>query len=97
VNHPQFQPQVAPYRSRALARYGCRYLQRKGRLALDPVQLPLHEADVDRDYSAPEGFVLFNGIHDAAPDGWGRHVMAERVGFEPTVEFPQHTLSKRAP
>jgi hypothetical protein len=24
-------------------------------------------------------------------------VMAERVGFEPTVEFPQHTLSKRAP
>jgi hypothetical protein len=23
--------------------------------------------------------------------------MAERVGFEPTVEFPQHTLSKRAP
>ncbi len=25
-----------------------------------------------------------------------QHV-AERVGFEPTVEFPQHTLSKRAP
>ncbi len=24
-------------------------------------------------------------------------IMAERVGFEPTVEFPQHTLSKRAP
>src|SRR6266849_2413877 len=23
--------------------------------------------------------------------------MAERVGFEPTVEFPLHTLSKRAP
>jgi hypothetical protein len=23
--------------------------------------------------------------------------VAERVGFEPTVEFPQHTLSKRAP
>src|SRR5712691_3203385 len=23
--------------------------------------------------------------------------MAERVGFEPTVELPQHTLSKRAP
>jgi hypothetical protein len=21
--------------------------------------------------------------------------LAERVGFEPTVEFPQHTLSKR--
>ena len=24
-------------------------------------------------------------------------MMAERVGFEPTVEFPLHTLSKRAP
>ena len=23
--------------------------------------------------------------------------LAERVGFEPTVEFPRHTLSKRAP
>src|SRR5580700_9119179 len=27
----------------------------------------------------------------------GYYDMAERVGFEPTVEFPQHTLSKRAP
>ena len=26
---------------------------------------------------------------------WRR--LAERVGFEPTVEFPLHTLSKRAP
>ena len=26
-----------------------------------------------------------------------RRRMAERVGFEPTVEFPLHTLSKRAP
>ena len=25
-----------------------------------------------------------------------RRWMAERVGFEPTVEFPLHTLSKRA-
>ncbi len=23
--------------------------------------------------------------------------VADRVGFEPTVEFPLHTLSKRAP
>jgi hypothetical protein len=29
--------------------------------------------------------------------GYLRDLMAERVGFEPTVEFPQHTLSKRAP
>jgi hypothetical protein len=26
-----------------------------------------------------------------------QNCVAERVGFEPTVEFPQHTLSKRAP
>src|SRR5919106_6989034 len=25
------------------------------------------------------------------------YMLAERVGFEPTVEFPLHTLSKRAP
>ena len=50
-------------------RYGRLYLQRKERLAIDPVQLPLPDADSDRDYLAPEGFVLFNGIRDAAPDG----------------------------
>jgi serine/threonine-protein kinase HipA len=53
--------------------YGRQYLKRKARLALDPVQLPLHEADTDRDYATPDGFVLFNGIRDSAPDGWGRH------------------------
>jgi serine/threonine-protein kinase HipA len=68
-------------------RYGRRYLQRKDRLALDPVQLPLHEADVDRDYSAPEGFVLFNGIRDAAPDGWGRHVMDRAAGARALTDF----------
>jgi hypothetical protein len=26
-----------------------------------------------------------------------REWLAERVGFEPTVRFPAHTLSKRAP
>jgi hypothetical protein len=34
-------------------------------LAIDPVQLPLHEPDEEREYRAPEGFVLFNGIRDA--------------------------------
>src|SRR5918993_368061 len=28
---------------------------------------------------------------------WWDEGLAERVGFEPTVEFPLHTLSKRAP
>jgi serine/threonine-protein kinase HipA len=68
-------------------RYGRRYLQRKDRLAIDPIQLPLHEADIDRDYTAPEGFVLFNGVRDAAPDGWGRHVMDRAAGAQTLSEF----------
>jgi serine/threonine-protein kinase HipA len=68
-------------------RYGRLYLKRKDRLALDPVQLPLHEADIDRDYTAPEGFVLFNGIRDAAPDGWGRHVMDRAAGARALTDF----------
>lgn len=67
--------------------YGRRYLQRKDRLAIDPVQLPLHEPDIEREYVAPEGFVLFNGIRDAAPDGWGRHVMDRAAGARTLSEF----------
>lgn len=68
-------------------RYGRRYLQRKDRLAIDPIQLPLHEADIDRDYATPESFVLFNGVRDAAPDGWGRHVMDRAAGAQTLSEF----------
>jgi serine/threonine-protein kinase HipA len=67
--------------------YGRRYLERKDRLAIDPVQLPLPEANEDREYVAPEGFVLFNGIRDAAPDGWGRHVMDRAAGARALSEF----------
>jgi serine/threonine-protein kinase HipA len=67
--------------------YGRRYLQRKDRVALDPVQLPLHDADTEREYVAPEGFVLFNGIRDAAPDGWGRHLMDRAAGARALSEF----------
>jgi serine/threonine-protein kinase HipA len=67
--------------------YGRRYLQRKDRVALDPVQLPLHDADTEREYVAPEGFVLFNGIRDTAPDGWGRHLMDRAAGAHALSEF----------
>lgn len=67
--------------------YGRRYLQRKDRVALDPVQLPLHDADMEREYVAPEGFLLFNGIRDAAPDGWGRHLMDRAAGARALSEF----------
>ena len=68
-------------------RYGRRYLQRKDRLAIDPIQLPLPDADPNRLYTAPEDFVLFNGIRDAAPDGWGRHLMDRAAGARPLSEF----------
>lgn len=67
--------------------YGRRYLERKNRVAIDPVQLPLHRADAGREYVAPEGFVLFNGIRDAAPDGWGRHLMDRAAGARALSEF----------
>lgn len=67
--------------------YGRRYLERKDRLAIDPVQLPLHASDANREYVAPEGFVLFNGIRDAAPDGWGQHLMDRAAGARALSEF----------
>jgi serine/threonine-protein kinase HipA len=68
-------------------RYGRRYLQRDDRIALDPIQLPLHDSDVDREYVTPEGFALFNGIRDASPDMWGRHFMDRAAGGRPLTEF----------
>ena len=68
-------------------RYGRRYLQRSDRLPIDPVQLPLTEPDDDREYITEEGFALFNGIRDAAPDGWGRHLMDRAAGAQALSEF----------
>jgi serine/threonine-protein kinase HipA len=68
-------------------RYGRRYLERKDRLPIDPVQLPLPDPGVEREYSTEEGFILFNGIRDAAPDGWGRHLMERAAGARALSEF----------
>ena len=68
-------------------RYGRRYLQRRDRPPIDPVQLPLTEPDDDREYITEEGFALFNGIRDAAPDGWGRHLMDRAAGAQALSEF----------
>lgn len=68
-------------------RYGRRYLQREDRVAIDPVQLPLHEIDTVRTYIAPEGFAIFNGIRDASPDGWGRHLMDRAAGAQILSEY----------
>jgi serine/threonine-protein kinase HipA len=51
--------------------YGKKYLQRNDALSIDPVQLPLHDAEFQSTPRSP----VFGGIRDAAPDGWGRHLL----------------------
>jgi len=59
-------------------RYGRRYLQRKDRLALDPVQLPLTDPDDEREYITAEvslssmGFVMQLRWLGPSPDGTSR-------------------------
>jgi len=69
----------------------------KDRLALDPVQLPLTDPDDEREYITAEGFALFNGIRDAAPGWWGRHLMEEppedRCSLSSTTWLRQETLA----
>jgi serine/threonine-protein kinase HipA len=60
--------------------YGRRYLARPDRIPVDPVALPLHEPDVDRIFQTEEGFAVFGGIRDAAPDGWGQYLMYKAMG-----------------
>ena len=55
--------------------YGRRYLERPDCIAVDPVSLPLHAASVQQTYRTEEGFAVFGGIRDAAPDGWGQYLM----------------------
>lgn len=55
-------------------RYGQKYLQRKDALSIDPIQLPL----IDHTIATPDGFPVFNGIRDAAPDKWGRYLLEKK-------------------
>ena len=65
-----------PRASFATFAYGRRYLERAERVPVDPVQLPLPDAGGDDVvFRTEEGFSNFNGIRDAAPDGWGRYLM----------------------
>jgi serine/threonine-protein kinase HipA len=71
--------------SRCEFAYGSRYLQRPDAVAIDPVQLPLGPGLIE----APDSFVLFNGIRDAAPDAWGRKLIDReslRVQGRPATE-----------
>ena len=60
--------------------YGRRYLARPDRVPVDPVALPLHDPAANRTYRTEEGFAVFGGIRDAAPDGWGQYLMYKAMG-----------------
>lgn len=60
--------------------YGRRYLKRTDRIPVDPVALPLHDAGTSRTFRTEEGFAVFGGIRDAAPDGWGQYLMYKAMG-----------------
>jgi serine/threonine-protein kinase HipA len=60
--------------------YGRRYLARPDRVPVDPVALPLHDPATDRTFRTEEGFAVFGGVRDAAPDGWGQYLMYKAMG-----------------
>jgi serine/threonine-protein kinase HipA len=60
--------------------YGRRYLERLNRVPVDPVTLPLHDSGTSRTFRTEEGFAVFGGIRDAAPDGWGQYLMYKAMG-----------------
>jgi serine/threonine-protein kinase HipA len=60
--------------------YGRRYLARPARVPVDPVALPLHDPETSRTFRTEEGFAVFGGIRDAAPDGWGQYLMYKAMG-----------------
>lgn len=60
--------------------YGRRYLERADRIPVDPISLPLPAPGTDRTFRTEEGFAVFGGIRDAAPDGWGQYLMYKAMG-----------------
>lgn len=54
--------------------YGRHYLQNPQAIPIDPVQLPL----LDKEFTTPTGFEIFNGIRDAGPDRWGRYLLDKK-------------------
>ncbi len=74
--------------SHATFQYGARYLARRNRVAIDPAALPLPDVgQASQLFRSAEGFALFNGIRDAAPDAWGRYLMQKAADAEALDEF----------
>ena len=65
--------------------YGARYRERPDAVPIDPEMLPLD--GTTGEVLTDEGFELFNGIRDAAPDGWGRALMQRAAGAKTLGEY----------
>ena len=74
--------------SHAVFDYGTRYVRRADRVSLDPTALPLPiEGMRPAPFRTEPGFALFNGLRDAAPDGWGRYLMDKAAGAQALEEY----------
>lgn len=75
-----------PAQSQSRFRYGRRYIQRPNAIPIDPVQLPLTLKDFA---VTPRKKEMFSALRDAAPDRWGRKVLAAlaRCDAENLSEF----------
>lgn len=71
--------------------YGNRYRQRADALPVDPETLPLDGPPGE--VLTDEGFDVFNGIRDAAPDSWGRYLMRKAADGRELSEFDYLTAT----
>lgn len=74
--------------------YGHRYAQRKNRIPVDPLALPL-SMPAGRDVTPHGGLALFGAIRDAAPDLWGRRVIEAKLNA-PADSLPESTYLDHA-
>ncbi len=76
--------------SSAVFEYGSKYLQRPNAISLYPVLLPLQKG---RFFTRVGWKMLFGGIRDASPDGWGRHILDTLKEDKSFTEYDYLTAS----
>lgn len=71
--------------------YSLKYLDLDDSISLDVHNLPLAKGEKTTD----DGHIMFNGIRDASPDGWGRYLMSKKFPSSPLNEL--HYLASAGP
>jgi serine/threonine-protein kinase HipA len=81
--------------------YGERYLRRRDAIPVDPVSLPLTDAEPGsvHEYEPKGGLPFFGAVRDAMPDAWGRRVIENWLKAPPDSlkesEYLRHAGSNR--